>query len=93
MCKAYTSVSYIDKKVPYHLCRCSTLPPDVQTFMYNPLSFLIFVMPGQTDMREMMMLEDVCTRTSNDGASDTTSILGVVGSDVAKGERGDNPQR
>jgi hypothetical protein len=37
-------------------------------------------------MREMMVLKDVCTRTGNDGASDTTSILGVIGGDVAKGD-------
>jgi hypothetical protein len=92
------TLSYIDKMSDIIIDAPHTPPPfislrklDVQTFRYNPLSFLIFVMPGQT-VREMMVVEDIGTRTGNDGAAYTTSILGMVGSDVAE-EMGDNPLR
>jgi hypothetical protein len=56
-----------------------------QTFTCNPLSFLLFVIARKYWVRDGWpgSPSDYTTRTSDDSATDTASILGTIGDNVS----------
>ena len=56
-----------------------------QTFRCNPLSFLLFVIARKYWVRDGWAggLSDYTTRTSDDSATDTASILGTIGDNIS----------
>ena len=53
-----------------------------QTFRYNPLSFLIFVMARKGGVSDEIGSQ-IPSRTSDDSATDTASVLGMIGDNVS----------
>ena len=55
----------------------------LQTFRCNPLSFLIFVMATKERREGQMSSQAIPSRTSDDSAADTASVLGTIGNNVS----------